>query len=625
LLFFIRGVAILNKQIDENAVLELLEVNEVPIIQDNSTTENQKLKAVDVFKHALDAIIVFTNEGKIVDANPAFCSIIGAEKQGLIGKNLKELVPVDKHYKLNRQNSLLQENKKAKGILPICSPKGITYFDSITTLDPDTSLNISIMRDITHHKLLEEESGRNTNLTKELFLEALDGIILWDSSGNVMTANASACHIFESPHHKLIGQNYKSLISIEEAEFQGILQELRKTGAVKSSILMYILDGKKKHIEFSCKKHSYDNYTITIFRDISEKYQMEKDLQDSEKKFRRIFEDSIDGLILWNDQFEIVDINGAAEVIFGLSKDRLKGRLINELFIHHGKNQEILDHIRKVIEYGKHTASIAFELKDGQKSYFDYSSKWHIFEGVNLTVIQDVSEKVSMQEQLRKSDRLNVIGELAAGIAHEIRNPMTALKGFIQLLESSIKLEHSMYYQVITSELARIDSIINEFLILAKPQAIRYQEKDVNQILKETVDLLNAQAVLYNVQFCTNYDKSIPLVYCEANQLKKVFVNIIKNAIEVMPDGGIITVSTDCLKDRQVHISIQDEGMGIPKERIKKLGEPFYTTKERGTGLGLMVSYKIIEEHQGTIEIESEEGKGTKFHIYLPLDLKYRA
>ncbi len=115
-----------------------------------------------------------------------------------------------------------------------------------------------------------------------------------------------------------------------------------------------------------------------------------------------------------------------------------------------------------------------------------------------------------MQEQLRKSDRLNVIGELAAGIAHEIRNPMTALKGFIQLLEGSIKAEHAMYYQVITSELARIDSIINEFLILAKPQAIRFQEMDVNQVIRETVDLLKSQAILYNVQFMTQYEPTLP-------------------------------------------------------------------------------------------------------------------
>ena len=179
-----------------------------------------------------------------------------------------------------------------------------------------------------------------------------------------------------------------------------------------------------------------------------------------------------------------------------------------------------------------------------------------------------------------------------------------------------------MYYQVITSELARIDSIINEFLILAKPHATKFQEKDLNKILKETVDLLSAQAVLHNVQFVTDMDSQLPLVFCEPNQLKKVFINIIKNAIEVMPMGGNITITTKMLEGEQVQISIQDEGSGISKEKIKKLGEPFFTTKDEGNGLGLMVSYRIINDHQGSITIESEEGRGTTFYIQLPLDLK---
>jgi two-component system, sporulation sensor kinase E len=489
--------------INQNEGLNIQKIDEAAKIKDNCNVQINETKNVDVFKHALDAIIVFNPAGIIIEANPAFCSILGEETHRLLGKSLKELVPVEKQYKLNRQKMLLRQSGRAKGILPIISPKGLTYFETVTTFDKESSLNISIMRDVTHQRILDQHSSKGNNFMKELFLEALDGIILWDSAGDIMTANAAACHIFECTHHKLIGLNFKHLFTIDEVGYGDIIRELKQTGALKSQIYLQLNNGKKKHIEFTCKTHSFDNYIITIFRDVSEKYEM--------------------------------------------------------------------------------------------------------------------------LEQLRRSDRLNVIGELAAGIAHEIRNPMTALKGFIQLLEESINSEHSMYYQVITSELSRIDSIINEFLILAKPQVIRYQEKDINQVIRETVDLLNAQAVLYNVQFHTDYNENIPLLYCEPNQLKKVFINIIKNAIEVMPNGGKIMIRTNRSPEHQIHISIQDEGFGIPKEKIKRLGEPFYTTKERGTGLGLMVSYKIVEEHHGSIDIESEEGKGTVFHIYLPLDLKERA
>ncbi|WML38885.1 ATP-binding protein [Neobacillus sp. OS1-2] len=346
----------------------------------------------------------------------------------------------------------------------------------------------------------------------------------------------------------------------------------------------------------------------------------ETEAHESEQKYRRIFEDSIDGLILWDNEHRFVDVNIAAERMIGLPKNKLIGQRVYDLSTPlEGKKQEILKHIDQLLNEGQKASTITFETEDGNKIYFDYTSQLDIVDGVNLTVFKDVTDKVVMQEQLRKSDTLNVIGELAAGIAHEIRNPMTALKGFIQLLESSITKEHSLYYQVITTELQRIDSIINEFLILAKPQAVRFQEKDINKIMKETVDLLSAQAVLYNVQFVTNYDESLPLVFCEPNQLKKVFINLIKNAIEVMPNGGNITITTKKMRNQQIQIIIKDEGCGISKEKIKKLGEPFYTTKDRGTGLGLMVSYRIIDEHKGTIFVKSEEGKGTIFNIKLPI------
>lgn len=137
--------------------------------------------------------------------------------------------------------------------------------------------------------------------------------------------------------------------------------------------------------------------------------------------------------------------------------------------------------------------------------------------------------------------------------------------------------------------------------------------------MKDTIELLNAQAILVNVQIHLDYGE-VPDIFCEPNQLKQVFINILKNAIEVMPNGGNIYVSITKEDDHRVQISIQDEGPGIPKNKLKRLGEPFYTTKERGTGLGLMVSYKIIKEHNGKIDVKSKVGYGTTFYISLPIN-----
>jgi two-component system, sporulation sensor kinase E len=250
----------------------------------------------------------------------------------------------------------------------------------------------------------------------------------------------------------------------------------------------------------------------------------------------------------------------------------------------------------------------------------EYTLSKNIYKNHHLAILHDVTERKEMEDKLRKSDTLNVVGELAAGIAHEIRNPMTALKGFIQLLQGSVKEDFSMYFEVITSELKRIELIITEFLILAKPQAIQYQQQNLKKIIHDTIDLLTPQAALGNIQFVLDAAEELSEIYCEPNQLKQVFINILKNGIEVMSKGGAIHVSINPLPEDMIRVSFRDHGHGIPEDKIKRLGEPFYTTKERGTGLGLMVSYKIIAEHKGRIEVESEEGEGTTFHIYLPIN-----
>ena len=218
-----------------------------------------------------------------------------------------------------------------------------------------------------------------------------------------------------------------------------------------------------------------------------------------------------------------------------------KERNLRGLFEQFGMTQEFIkEKYELLLQNGRLEGNITLQVGKDKKKHFEYTTKRHIVDDLNLTVFRNITEKIEMEAQLRKSDTLNIIGELAAGIAHEIRNPMTALKGFIQLLQASTGGDFSLYFQVITTELQRIDSIINEFLILAKPQAIKYIKTDISTIMKETVELLTAQAVLHDVQFKTYYDENLTPLLCEPNQLKKVFINIIKNAIEVMPKGGYV-------------------------------------------------------------------------------------
>lgn len=233
-----------------------------------------------------------------------------------------------------------------------------------------------------------------------------------------------------------------------------------------------------------------------------------------------------------------------------------------------------------------------------------------------VAVTHDISERKKTEEYLRTSEKLSVIGELAAGVAHEIRNPLTSIKGFIQLLKQPGQNER--YYDIMLNELERINIIASELLVLAKPQAVHYKKKNITEILLTVIELLESQAHMKNIEITTDFDKDLPSVRCEENQLKQVYINIIKNAIESMSDGGQIHISAKLKPDGQILISCIDEGCGIPPELLSQLGKPFFTTKEKGTGLGLMVSQKIIKDHSGTIDIKSELNIGTTIQITLP-------
>ncbi len=234
-----------------------------------------------------------------------------------------------------------------------------------------------------------------------------------------------------------------------------------------------------------------------------------------------------------------------------------------------------------------------------------------------ILICRDITEQKKAGEIISKWERVSAVGELAAGIAHEIRNPLTTLTGFVQLLKAEV--ENTEYLDLMHSELSRIELVTNEFLMLAKPQVTKYQEVDLTSILNTVITMLNTQAIMSNTYIRMEIEIDRPMIKADGNHLKQVFINLLKNAIESMPKGGEILVKVQPSENNKVIIQFIDQGIGIQQELLPKLGEPFYSLKEKGTGLGLMISFKIIKEHQGDIKIFSSFGNGTTMEVYLPL------
>lgn len=261
-----------------------------------------------------------------------------------------------------------------------------------------------------------------------------------------------------------------------------------------------------------------------------------------------------------------------------------------------------------------------FPQSDGSNKYFD-TIKVPIFNDDGsrrgLVVIgREITDKKNAEEQLRKSEKLSIVGELAASVGHEIRNPLTSIKGFIQLLRKD-EVENTFYYDIMLKELDRINQIVSELLILAKPQKLDFSNNDVIQLLTDVVSLIEAQANMNNV-FVQFVPQGQCWIDCEPNKLKQLFINIIKNAVEASSENGNVSISVEEVENNYIQVFVQDQGQGIPELFRNRLGEPFYSSKEKGTGLGLTVSHKIVEQHQGEIKFTSQQNKGTSVEILLP-------
>lgn len=232
-----------------------------------------------------------------------------------------------------------------------------------------------------------------------------------------------------------------------------------------------------------------------------------------------------------------------------------------------------------------------------------------------LNLTREITHRRKNDEYSEETNQMNLFSQIAAGFAHEIRNPLTTIKGFLQLMYQD---KSNVYQQMIIQETERIESIINEFLMLAQP----YPEQDFILInLKDIVGdiflAINSQALESNIKVFITFGKNLPSVNGSPEQIKQALLNLIKNAMQAMPLGGTIFISVAAV-DEGVSIMIKDEGTGISPEKLERLGKPFYSNKEEGSGLGIMISRQIIKNHRGTVTFESEIGKGTIVEVILP-------
>ncbi|MBS4210385.1 PAS domain S-box protein [Bacillus sp. FJAT-50079] len=456
-----------------------------------------------------------------------------------------------------------------------------------------------------------------------------------DLEGRVILLNQAFEHLYGWKRKEILGKKLPIIPEEFRHEFDDFSQKIldgtkilhhqtirmKKDGSLFPVLLIVapIFDGDGKIIAISA-----------ITKDLSEllktKLMIEQQkikIAEQERLLFDISENISDVICLFDSkQFKFLYISPSFESMWGTSVEAvyaspsvLKEKLYKE-------------DLEKILDYFQSKKNVPIELEYKINDDFNVEERWirtkitpianengHGYRYV--TVSQDITEWKKQALLLKKQEKLGALGQLAAGIAHEIRNPLTTVKGFIQLRAQ--QQVDDRYNGIILQELEQIEAIVTEFLMLTKPQRnVKYVQHNVNELVDEVVRMMKREAILHKIEIDTLLEDILLPVQCEPKQIKQVIINMLKNAIEAMPYGGTVYITTTLMSDHSVSIVIKDEGAGIPKEILSRLGEPFYSNKERGTGLGLMVSFKIIENHGGHIHIESTEGKGTMITILLP-------
>jgi PAS domain S-box-containing protein len=455
-------------------------------------------------------------------------------------------------------------------------------------------------------------------------------VAITDPKGKITFVNDKFVEISKYQREELLGMDHRILNSgyHPQSYFQQLWKTISSGRVWKGEIRNKAKDGSFYWVDTTIVpflgKNGKPYQYVAIRHDITNRKLTEVKLQDSLK--------------------EVSDINFALDQssIVAFTDEKGKITKVNDKFCEISKysREELIGEDHRILNSGFHSKAFFKELwstigngqvwkgeirnkaKDGSYYWVDTTIIPFMHENGKpyqyLAIRNDITERKKTEETLHRQDKLAAVGQLAAGVAHEIRNPLTSMKGYGEfLLEDETDPQRREFIEIILDEIGRVNTIVEDFMVLAKPKAVALEEKNIVTIIKNVLSLLEFEARKKQVNMSFEANEDIIQIECDEDRLKQVFLNFVKNGIEAMPNGGELTVKVS-VENNQVQISIQDTGVGIPQDKLKKIGEPFYTTKKEGNGLGLMVSFKIIESHQGKVYIESEQNKGTTFNIFLP-------
>lgn len=579
------------------------------------------------FKYSSIGMALVGLDGRWLKVNSALTAIVGYSEQELLNKTFQEMthpddLPLDFEFLVKLLAGKLNSYEMEKRYIhQFGHPVWVLLSGSLVHDDQGRPLYyIAQIQDISARKRAELLLKESEQRYKSLFEKHPDLVFSLSPDGDMLSVNSACERVTGYAASEIL--HFESIVIPEDQErVAGYFQQTIQGVPQDYEISIIHKKGHLIKLRITNIPIMIDHEIVGIYgiaKDITEFREKSKKLREREESYRYLVEHSPDAIMIGNNGKSLYVNDTAVKLLGGKNKEEIKSISPVE-FIHPLCREEERDRFVKV-EMGE-TRELKLIRLDGQEINVEMVSLPTIFEGQPAvhTIVRDISERKKTQELLQNSEKLSVTGQLAAGIAHEIRNPLTAIKGFFDLMKKD--LEHRKdYLDIISSEMNRIELILSELLILAKPQVVKIAQCNLETILKQVISLLDSQAHLHSVQLQLRVEAEQTYLPCDENQLKQVFINFIKNAVEAMPVGGIVLIEVIRIYPGNLCVRISDQGSGMTEEELAKLGQPFFTTKQSGTGLGFMISSNIIKQHGGSILVSSKVNKGTRIEITLPIE-----
>jgi PAS domain S-box-containing protein len=488
---------------------------------------------------------------------------------------------------------------------------------------------IAIIHDITERKQIEIAIRESEEKYRTIFESVNDIIILLDIKGNILDVNSRLTEIGGYERNELIGKNAGELTHIIDGKnLEIVMGNLQKVldgpGIITYQVEMVKKNREPIYLEINAVPVRKDGKLVGvlgILRDITERNKAELQLREQKALTDRILESTPNAVAVVGQDRRVIIVNKAFEDIFKLGTHEADGKKIEEII----PTSHLIDPISQVLAGVKSQFKNEFRIKQGAAERILVADIIRMEKNEVLAMFRDVTEDREIQERLYLTDRLASVGEMAAGIAHELNNPLTGVVALSQLmLESDVPAEMKEDLEAISKEGRRAAGIVKNLLSFARSHVMSIQSIQINEIIKEVLSLRAYEHKVNNIQVVTHMAPDVPTITADPFQMQQVFLNLVLNAEQAMIEShgrGVLTVSTEKQND-MLKISFADDGPGIPPELMNRIFDPFFTTKDvgKGTGLGLSICYGIVTNQGGRIYARNQQGKGATFVVELPVN-----